>query len=526
MRKVFVMGTAALLSTVVWFVSVGNCQQKATPQYGGTLTRIIATGPTMLSYVPGMGPTDHANVFPAVERLIDNSQERRKGSGFEPVLAEKVVEDPKGLKITWFIRKGIKFHDGTDLDAEVVRWNFQQIIDAKALPYAKFLRDMKVVDKYTLVMDLTEYSNQLVASWGWWPIITSKAAWDNASGGDLEKGKNWARTNIVGTGPFMLKEYKRDDHITWVKNPNYWRKGKPYLDGIEVRIIPEPATARQLIEAKEADVWVTPQAREQVELMKRGFKRQSSWPAFAYALWINTANPKSKWQDKRMREAVEYAIDKDAVAKALGSGLYRPLRSLPPADEWGYDPNYNPRPYNAQKAKQLLAEAGYPNGVKIKLLVLFTQEYRDAGMALKQYLDEVGFQVEIDAADPGRFFGTIQNTALGPDADLVWWMCSGSTPNYLQSYMRWFSTSPFTAISFLAHPPEQAKLDAEAQKITNPKGQEAITKKLVRLITDNAMVIPVFSVPGAAMQQPWVHSTEFEQGFNRWQTEEAWMEKH
>jgi peptide/nickel transport system substrate-binding protein len=227
-----------------------------------------------------------------------------------------------------------------------------------------------------------------------------------------------------------------------------------------------------------------------------------------------------------MREALECAIDKDAIAKALGSGLYRPLRSLPPADEWGYELNYNPRPYDPQRAKQLLSEAGYPNGVKTKLLVLFTQEYRDAATALKQYLDAVGFQVEIDVSDPGRFFGTIYNTPPGPDADLAWWMCSGSTPNYLQSYMRWFSTSPFTDLSFLAHPPEQAKLDAEAQKIESPKGQEAMTKKLIRQITDNAMVIPIFSVPGAAMQQPWVHSNEFDQGFNRWQTEEVWMEKH
>jgi hypothetical protein len=92
--------------------------------------------------------------------------------------------------------------------------------------------------------------------------------------------------------------------------------------------------------------------------------------------------------------------------------------------------------------------------------------------------------------------------------------------------MRWFSTSPFTVLSFLAHSPEQAKLDAEAQKLTKPKDQAAITKKLMRLTTDNAMIVPVFDVPGSVMQQPWVHSTQFEQGFAQWQTEEVWMEKH
>jgi peptide/nickel transport system substrate-binding protein len=147
----------------------------------------------MLSHVPVMGPGDHAQVFPAAERLIDTVSDRHKGSGYEPVLAEKWDEDVKGLKITWYIRKGITFHDGTDLDAEAVRWNYQQIIDVKALPYGKYMKGMRVTDKYTLVMDLTEYSNQLVPSWGWWPGITSKAAWEKASGEDLEKGSPGVR---------------------------------------------------------------------------------------------------------------------------------------------------------------------------------------------------------------------------------------------------------------------------------------------------------------------------------------------
>ena len=102
-------------------------------------------------------------------------------------------------------------------------------------------------------------------------------------------------------------------------------------------------------------------------------------------------------------KAVEYALDKETITKALGFGLYRPLKTLPPPGEWGYDPNYDPRPYNPEKAKKLLSEAGYPNGLKAKLLVFFTPDYRNAGTAIKQYLDDAGFQIELDVADPGRF---------------------------------------------------------------------------------------------------------------------------
>jgi ABC-type transport system substrate-binding protein len=522
MKKVLFISLMVMVFTF-GIVMNGFAQKK--PVYGGILKAIYPNGPQMLSYVPMMGPGDRAAIFPAAEALVDTTRERQTASGIEPVLAEKVIEDPKNLTITFKIRKGVKFHDGSELTAEVARWNIPQVVDAKALPYASYLKGMKVVDKYTLVIELNDYSNQLVPSWGWWSAMYSKEAWEKGSGGDLAKGKEWARTNIVGTGPFMLKDFKRDVHMIWTKNPHYWRKGRPYLNGIEVRYIPDAVTASAMMQAKEMDIWNGAPAKDQVDLMKKGFKRQSNWPALGYSIWINTANPNSKWKDKRLREAVEYALDKEAIAKALGFGLYRPLKSLPPPGEWGYDPNYNPRPYNPEKAKKLLAEAGYPDGLKAKLMVFFTPDWRDAGTAVMQYLNEAGFQVELDVADPGRFFGTIYNTPPGPDLDMAFWI-TGRDTNYLMTYMRWFSTEPFTDLSFLGHTEEQAKLDKQAQKLTDVKEQAAITGKLMRLITDNALVIPVYDPPAATMQQTWVHSTQYEQGFVRWQTEEVWMEKH
>ncbi len=518
-------------SFIILFVSIltiafapQSFTQQQAPQYGGIYRLIETSPPQMMSYTPMMGPGDSGNMFPAVERLMESTKDRQADGGIEPWLVEKVDEDVENLKITWHIRQGVKFHDGSDLTAEVVQWNFQQVIDANALPYSKYLKSMTVTDPYTLVMELTEYSNQLVPTWGFWPIIVSKDAWDKASGGDLAKGKEWARTHVVGTGPFMLKEYKRDVSLTWVKNPNYWRKDRPYLDGIEVKFIQESMTASAMLQAKEADGWNAP-AKDQAELMKKGFKRQTSYPAFSYNIWINTAHPQSKWQDKRLREAVEYAIDKEAIAKAMGFGFYSALKSLPSPGEWGYDPDYNPRPYNPTKAKELLAEAGYSDGLKAKLMVFFTPQYREIGTAIKQYLDAAGFRIELDVADPGRFFGTIYNTPPGPDHDLNLWI-TGKDNNYLQSYMRWFSTEPFTDLSYLGHTPEQEQMDKEAQRLDSLMAQEEVTKKLMRYITDNALVIPIFEAPVAIMQQPWVHDTRYETGFVRWQTEELWMEAH
>jgi len=499
--------------------------QPGTPVYGGILRIIAGSGPQVLSYIAEMGPGDHAGVFPAAENLVQATSERMSGSGVEPFLCEKVDEDIKGLTMTWHLRKGIMFHDGTEMTADVVAWNFQLIIDAKALPHLDFLKDMQVIDKYTLLMHLNKWSNQLMPDWGYWPVITSKAAYDKASGGDPKKGKEWQRVNIVGTGPFMLKEYKRDVHMIWVKNPNYWQPGRPYLDGITVRYIPDPVTARAAFQAGEGDMWGAP-ASMVADLEKMGYYRQHSWPQLPFGIIPNTANPDSKMSDKRVREAVEYGIDKAAVSKAIGFGIYKPLNSLPMPGEWGYDPNYNPRPYNPAKSKELLAAAGYPNGLKLNLLILNDPVSQDIGTAVKRYLDDAGFQINLDIADPGRYYGTYFFAKLGPDQDMIWAMAGGMDSNYLQTYMRWFSTTPFSDLSHLGHTPEQAAMDAEAQLIVDPKDQAVMTGKLMRYITDNALIIPVYGMPVYVMQQPYVHSTEYTQGFTRWDTYEIWMDKH
>ena len=493
--------------------------------YGGVLRIIAPSGPQVLSYIAEMGPGDHAGVFPAAENLVQATSERMSGTGVEPFLCESVVEDLDNMTMTWNLRKGIMFHDGTEMTAEVVAWNFQLIIDSGVLPHMDYWKSAEVVDKYTLVTHLNKWSNQLMPDWGYWPVITSKAAYDKASGGDPEKGKEFQRANIVGTGPFMLKEYKRDDHLTWVKNPNYWQPDRPYLDGIEVRYIPDPVTARAVFEAGEADVWGAP-ASMVADLEKMGYKRQSAWPMLPMGIWPNTSNPDSIMNDLRIREAVEYAIDKEAVADAIGFGIYVPLYSLPMPGEWGYDPDYNPRPYDPDKSRQLLALAGHPGGLKINMLILNDPVSQDIGVAIKGFLDAAGFECNLDVADPGRYYSTYFFAQLGPKDDMIWAMAGGMDSNYLQTYMRWFSTTPFSDVSYMGHTPEQAAMDAEVQLIVDPKDQAEYTTKLMRYLTDNALIIPVYGVPVYTMQQPYVHSSQYTQGFTRWDTYEVWMDPH
>jgi peptide/nickel transport system substrate-binding protein len=501
--------------------SITQTASTGQPIYGGIFNIVTAAGPQVLSYVPEMEPGDHYAVFPAVERLVDANTDRAKG--LDGVLAESWQEDPVSLTITLHIRKGVKFSDGSDLNADVVNWNFKMLMDAKSLPYLDKLKSIKVTDPYTLVINLNQWTNQLLPTWGWWVAIVSKNSFDTQASGDLAKYKDWARTHVVGTGPFALKEYKRDDHITWIKNPNYWRTGRPYLDGINVRFIPDSVAASTIFQTKQADQWSTPAPKEQVTLLSRGFKAQSSWSGFGYVIVPNTVDPKSKWNDLRLRQAVAYALDTPKITRAIGSGIYKPLTYLPPEGEWGYDPDYPALTYNPSKAKQLLIDAGYPNGLQISLMVGNDPVSVDIGTAIKQYLDAVGFQTKLDITDPDHYFGSIYGTAPYPD---LGFLSTSEDTNYLSTYMRWFSSMPITNLAALGRPDEQKAMDQQVSNLSDPAQQRAMTARIMKLMNDNVRVIPVYFVPAAVLIQPWVNSTEFTQGFVRWQMEEVWMDKH
>jgi peptide/nickel transport system substrate-binding protein len=257
-------------------------------------------------------------------------------------------------------------------------------------------------------------------------------------------------------------------------------------------------------------------------MYKKGYKKISGWPGLVMSIWPNTSDPTSIWNDVKLRYAIEYALDKNTIANALGSGQYVVLNQLAPSTEWGYDPNYPSRKYDPAKAKALLAEAGYPNGLKTSLLIGNSPAEIDAGTAFKQYLDAVGIQIELDVADPGRFYGTVWGVAK-PNLSYMW---SGMDITNLLTYMRWFSTDQFTDLVYLGHTEEQRKLDEEAKSYPDPERQKEVTARAFKYLNDGAYLIPVFMIPSASVAAPYVHSTQFQQGFVRYQTEEVWMEKH
>jgi len=364
-----------------------------------------------------------------------------------------------------------------------------------------------------LVIHFTEYSNQYEFNWGW-TAIWSQQAFEQAAGGDLEKGIEWAVDHVVGTGPFKLKEYKRDVSISWEKFDDYWQEGKPYLDGLEFQVITEATTASSLLQAGDIDLWYQGNsAQDWAELEPKGYIVTTYWPGLPQALWGNTVNPDSKWQDKRVREA---------IAEALGLGYYVPSEQIAPSTEWGYIPDLPIREYNPEKAKQLLADAGYGDGCPVTLLIQSVPASIDAGESLKGYLDQAGFVCELDIADPGRYFGSV----FGTGWDDVVQMFYGMDVNYLATYMSWFSSDPKSNLASFERPPEQIAMDKEAVLIVSPADQQKMTEKLCRYLYEEARVCPLWWVPATTVSQDYVHHEIYRHGFIRVDWENVWMDKH
>ena len=141
-----------------------------------------------------------------------------------------------------------------------------------------------------------------------------------------------------------------------------------------------------MLEAKQADIWLDVQDVNTSLISRKGFK--ITWgPGMLWALLPASAkDPKSPYANKKVREALEYAVDRPTMAKTLGFGKYEALTQIVPSFSPAYNPNYNPRPYNPEKAKQLLAEAGYASGFDTKLLALDTQGCRGRDQATLQRL--------------------------------------------------------------------------------------------------------------------------------------------
>ncbi len=272
-------------------------------------------------------------------------------------LAESWDISEDGLVITFHLRRGVRWHDGNPFTAADVLFTYRLTIDPRTpTAYAgDFLRvkSVTVIDPYTVRVTYGEPFAPALTSWG--ASILPR---------HLLEGEDITRTpfsrNPIGTGPYMFKEWKTGQKIVLVSNPDYF-EGRPYIDGYVMRIIPDMATMFLELRAKGIDrMGLTPlQYTRQTDnnLFDRNFNKYR-YLSFSYAyLGYNLENP--LFSDKRVRQAISYAIDKQEIVKGVLLGLGQETTGPFKPGTWPYNPDVKKYSYDPRRAKELLAEAGW-----------------------------------------------------------------------------------------------------------------------------------------------------------------------
>ena len=260
-------------------------------------------------------------------------------------------------------------------------------------------------------------------------------------------------------------------------------------------------------------------SRTALDLEEMGFK--VNWgTGMLMALLPNSSDPDSPYADRRIREAIEYAINRPALAKMVGYGKYEPLTQLAGTKFPGYVPDFDPRPYNVAKAKKLLAEAGYPDGFSTEIIA--NEQNRDLAAALQSYLGEVGIKVDLDIADTARYTASVFADGWN-DLALA---ASGINPDATDLFVH-FGPYPMTyRTGTIAKSNQYLALCNEALHTYDNTEHYSVLKRMVRQVSDDAMVVPLYITAMATVMQPYVHSEYPLIHIVIWKCYEDWMEEH
>jgi peptide/nickel transport system substrate-binding protein len=467
-------------------------------KYGGKLTVIWDKPAISFGYPPKIVAVDQHYASVALETMLVADP---KGKLY-PHLATSwdLAEDGKSYIIK--LRKGVKFHDGTDFNAEAFKFNMDMWIGKPTGAFTK-LTSAVVMDDYTVRLNASEYEITV-------PYELATEAYMVSPKAIKENGAEWAETHPVGTGPFKFVSYDRPNKLTWTRFDDYWQKGKPFLDGVEYLLIRDRMTSLSALKAGQANGIYYADSQHAKTMSEQGWMVLHDNPVGIH-IYGDSINPNSPWANKKVREAVEYAIDKDAICKQLSYGYYLPMYQIVKPDSPAYVTGLKPRKYDPQKAKELLKEAGYPKGFNAEFIYLNTA-WKEAWEASQNYLAAVGINLKLTPVERPKYV-TIRfqkgNLPAGNGAQMV---CT--LPPDALYMLKTLLSGKVSHVPEMKRPEGFDELIDKAVVEKDPNKSLELTKQLVKMAYDEAMYIPFYGEGIIAIMSPKVKDYDlFEMGF-------------
>ncbi len=456
---------------------------------GGTL-RIGAVAPKVLD--PALGSNDPEILFnrSIYDYLVDVLPDRN----LAPNLAKSWTISEDGLTYTFALEEGVKFHDGSAFSSADVVFTFQRLVAVQS-PALNLLGEFEVSapDANTAVFTLTAPNADFLYGIGNQLSLILKNGSETPN--ELATGDN-PYANFNGTGPFVLTSYKDGESATLTKNADYWKAGQPLLDSVEFKFINDPVTQVNALKSGDVD-FIFKISPDQVA----GLENESGITLIQTTTnqhpVIRLRTDQGPGQDVKVRQAFKYATDRAELNDLVleGRGTVGNNDPIGPGYAAFYDADIETQPYDPEKAKALLAEAGYPDGLTIKLQTINVLGYDTLATVLQQQWANAGITAEIQVNEEGFYYDDSNpDNWLKADLGITGW---GDRP-VPQGY---FAQAYATGASYNETHWSDPELDAliqEASVTSDETARVAIYHKISEIFNESGPIIipwfaPVFS---------------------------------
>jgi peptide/nickel transport system substrate-binding protein len=421
----------------------------------------------------------------------------------EPDLAESWSVSSDGLTWTFKLRRGVTFHDGTPWNAEAAKFNFDRMADPKN-PYhttekgldfeywGDFMADSyessRVVDPYTFQIVLKKPNSPLIYN-------LSIIAFDMASPASFKKyGGAGVGQHPVGTGPYKFVEWVRGDHITLEANPNFFRKGLPKTRRLVMRVMKDNAARFLALKANEIQAMELSNP-DDVKVAQRDPNLKVGYRPPFNTGWLRFNMNVDIFKDKRIREAVALAINKQAIVRGLYGGYGEVASQLMPPTMWGRAPNLQPYPYDPAKARQLLAEAQYPNGFSLDFWYIpVSRPYfpagKEIGTAIAADLEKVGIRTHLMTEDWATYLADRNKTNKFPIFMIGWIGDNGDPDDWLGFF---YSKYDPNSAYYSYNNPEVLSLLAKARTVSGKGDRAKLYARVAQIAYDDYRDVPIAS---------------------------------
>lgn len=387
---------------------------------GGTLRVGTVQNPPVVGYVPEMANNSYIQFLRCSYESLLYYDEAGNLTG---QLASEWEADADAATLTFKLVDGVQFADGTPFNADAVKWNIEQYIET-GRSETNNIDTVEVVDDSTIKINLKEWNSSSLEMIGFFICYMSPSAVD-------ENGVEWMRTNSCGTGPFVVSSFDQGVSVKYTKNENYRVEGQPYLDGIDYTIFGDGTTLTNALKAGEVDVLTYGDCDIMKDLENvAGIvtdKNSNGLGVESVGIIPSSVEESDPFYDAKVRQALCYAVDWDQIVTALSYGYYERTNQWAAPGAVTYNTNLKGYSYDPEKAKELLAEAGYADGFDTVIYAAATGFQQNAATAISANLAEVGINASVEIIDAAKGGDMMANgwsglywhyASIGPDLGL------------------------------------------------------------------------------------------------------------